>query len=216
MSSIRKLALSLCLSLALCLGLSLPAAAASPFTDVREASPYDDAVQWAVETGVTTGTTETTFSPDTPCSRAQLATFLWRAAGEPEPALTEQQFMDVTDSSAYYYKAVQWAAEKDMWGFGTFDPHGACTRLDAVFFLWRAAGSPEMEEYFPFTDVPFGDGDEHGQPIYWHADQAVLWAVENGITSGTTETTFSPDLPCTRGQVITFLYRAAQAVTTAK
>ena len=130
-----------------------------------------------MENGVTNGTTKTTFSPDAPCTRAQLATFLWRAAGEPEPALTEQQFMDVTDPSAYYYKAVQWAAEKDMWGFGTFDPHVACTRLDAVFFLWRANGSPKMDGEFPFADVPFGDGDEHGQPIYWHADQAVLWAV---------------------------------------
>ena len=216
MSSIRKRALSLCLSLALCLGLSLPAAAAASFTDVGAASPYYDAVRWAMENGVTNGTTKTTFSPDATCTRAQLAMFLWRAAGEPEPALTEQQFMDVTDPSAYYYKAVQWTAEKDMWGFGTFDPHVACTRLDAVFFLWLANGSPKMDGEFPFADVPFGDGDEHGQPIYWHADQAVLWAVENGITSGTTETTFSPDLPCTRGQVITFLYRAAQAVTTAK
>ena len=116
MSSIRKRALSLCLSLALCLGLSLPAAAAASFTDVGAASPYYDAVRWAMENGVTNGTTKTTFSPDAPCTRAQLATFLWRAAGEPEPALTEQQFMDVTDPSAYYYKAVQWAAEKDMWG----------------------------------------------------------------------------------------------------
>ena len=210
----RKRVLSLCLSLALCLGLSLPAAAA-PFTDVQEASPCYDAILWAAESGVTNGTTASTFSPDAPCTRAQLAAFLWRAAGEPEPALTEQQFMDVADPGAYYYKAVQWAAERDMWGFGTFQPHAACTRLDAVFFLWRAAGSPEMEGDFPFADVPFGDGDEHGQPLYWYADQAVLWAVENGVTSGTTETAFSPELPCTRGQVITFLYRAAQAETAA-
>ena len=94
-----------------------------------------------------------TFSPDAPCTRAQLAVFLWRAAGEPKPALAEQQFMDVTDPSAYYYGAVQWAAEKDMWGFGTFAPHAVCTRLDAVFFLWRAAGSPDMEGEFPFADV---------------------------------------------------------------
>ena len=210
----RKRVLSLCLSLALCLGLSLPAAAA-PFTDVQEATPCYDAILWAAESGVTNGTTASTFSPDAPCTRAQLAAFLWRAAGEPEPALTEQQFMDVADLGAYYYKAVQWAAERDMWGFGTFQPHAACTRLDAVFFLWRAAGSPEMEGAFPFADVPFGDGDEHGQPLYWYADQAVLWAVENGVTSGTTETAFSPELPCTRGQVITFLYRAAQAETAA-
>ena len=210
----RKKLCSLVLASALCLGLSLPAAAA-PFTDVQEASPCYDAILWAAESGVTNGTTASTFSPDAPCTRAQLAAFLWRAAGEPEPALTEQQFMDVADPGAYYYKAVQWAAERDMWGFGTFQPHAACTRLDAVFFLWRAAGSPEMEGAFPFADVPFGDGDEHGQPLYWYADQAVLWAVENGVTSGTTETAFSPELPCTRGQVITFLYRAAQAETAA-
>ena len=136
--------------------------------------------------------------------------------GEPKPALAEQQFMDVTDPSAYYYGAVQWAAEKDMWGFGTFAPHAVCTRLDAVFFLWRAAGSPDMEGEFPFADVPFGDGDGHGQPLYRYADQAVLWAVENGVASGTTETTFSPGTPCTRGQIATFLYRAAQAETSAK
>ena len=202
---------ALCLSL--CLGLPLPALAfASPFTDVQETSPYYDAILWAAETGVTNGTTASTFSPDAPCTRAQLAVFLWRAAGEPKPALAEQQFMDVTDPSAYYYGAVQWAAEKDMWGFGTFAPHAVCTRLDAVFFLWRAAGSPDMEGEFPFADVPFGDGDGHGQPLYWYADQAVL----NGVASGTTETTFSPDTPCTRGQIATFLYRAAQAETSAK
>lgn len=189
---------ALCLSL--CLGLPLPALAfASPFTDVQETSPYYDAILWAAETGVTNGTTASTFSPDAPCTRAQLAVFLWRAAGEPKPALAEQQFMDVTDPSAYYYGAVQWAAEKDMWGFGTFAPHAVCTRLDAVFFLWRAAGSPDMEGEFPFADVPFGDGDGHGQPLYRYADQAVLWAVENGVASGTTETTFSPGTPCTRG-----------------
>lgn len=208
---------ALCLSLSLCLGLPLPALAfASPFTDVQETSPYYDAILWAAETGVTNGTTASTFSPDAPCTRAQLAVFLWRAAGEPKPALAEQQFMDVTNPSAYYYGAVQWAAEKDMWGFGTFAPHAVCTRLDAVFFLWRAAGSPDMEGEFPFADVPFGDGDGHGQPLYWYADQAVLWAVENGVASGTTETTFSPDTPCTRGQIATFLYRAAQAETSAK
>ena len=87
---------------------------------------------------------------------------------------------------------------------------------DAVFFLWRAAGSPDMEGEFPFADVPFGDGDGHGQPLYRYADQAVLWAVENVVASGTTETTFSPGTPCTRGQIATFLYRAAQAETSAK
>ena len=93
---------ALCLSLSLCLGLPLPALAfASPFTDVQETSPYYDAILWAAETGVTNGTSASTFSPDAPCTRAQLAVFLWRAAGEPKPALAEQQFMDVTDPSAY-------------------------------------------------------------------------------------------------------------------
>ena len=135
--------------------------------------------------------------------------------GLPLPALAfASPFTDVQETSPY--GAVQWAAEKDMWGFGTFAPHAVCTRLDAVFFLWRAAGSPDMEGEFPFADVPFGDGDGHGQPLYWYADQAVLWAVENGVASGTTETTFSPGTPCTRGQIATFLYRAAQAETSAK
>lgn len=154
---------ALCLSL--CLGLPLPALAfASPFTDVQETSPYYDAILWAAETGVTNGTTASTFSPDAPCTRAQLAVFLWRAAGEPKPALAEQQFMDVTDPSAYYYGAVQWAAEKDMWGFGTFAPHAVCTRLDAVFFLWRAAGSPDMEGEFPFADSPSGTETDTDSP----------------------------------------------------
>lgn len=183
---------ALCLSLSLCLGLPLPALAfASPFTDVQETSPYYDAsvgrrnrrhqrhhsVHLLPRCALYPG----------PAGRVPMA-----GGGEPKPALAEQQFMDVTDPSAYYYGAVQWAAEKDMWGFGTFAPHAVCTRLDAVFFLWRAAGSPDMEGEFPFADVPFGDGDGHGQPLYWYADQAVLWAVENGVASGTTETTFSP------------------------
>ena len=194
---------ALCLSLSLCLGLPLPALAfASPFTDVQETSPYYDAILWAAETGVTNGTTASTFSPDAPCTRAQLAVFLWRAAGEPKPALAEQQFMDVTDPSAYYYGAVQWAAEKDMWGFGTFAPHAVCTRLDAVFFLWRAAGSPEPKGAASgMTDVVSGS----------YYEKAVAWAIENGITTGTTTSTFSPDATCTRAQAVTFLARALKA-----
>ena len=97
-----------------------------------------------------------------------------------------------------------------MWGFGTFAPHAVCTRLDAVFFLWRAAGSPDMEGEFPFADVPFGDGDGHGQPLYRYADQAVLWAVENGVTSGVGEGRFAPEARCTRSQIIAFLYQTYQ------
>ena len=252
---------ALCLSLSLCLGLPLPALAfASPFTDVQETSPYYDAILWAAETGVTNGTTASTFSPDAPCTRAQLAVFLWRAAGEPKPALAEQQFMDVTDPSAYYYGAVQWAAEKDMWGFGTFAPHAVCTRLDAVFFLWRAAGSPEPASTEPaYTDVtdtslyffkavqwaseqglvegetfdPYA-GCTRAMAVYfmWVAADspeaaaasftdvaadadyaaAVNWAVAQGVTLGTGDgSTFSPDTVCQRGQIVTFLYRAANA-----
>ena len=186
-------------------------AAANPFTDVAESSPYYQGILWAVENGITNGTTAVTFAPAQSCTRAQIVTFLWRAAGEPEPTLAEAQFADVTDPNAYYYKAVQWAAEMNMWSFGTFDPHGSCDRLTAVYFMWRAAGSPEMEGELPFTDVSYGDGDGNGQPLYWYADQAVLWAVENGVTNGTTQTTFSPDSVCTRGQIATFLYRAADA-----
>ena len=194
---------ALCLSLSLCLGLPLPALAfASPFTDVQETSPYYDAILWAAETGVTNGTTASTFSPDAPCTRAQLAVFLWRAAGEPKPALAEQQFMDVTDPSAYYYGAVQWAAEKDMWGFGTFAPHAVCTRLDAVFFLWRAAGSPAPKgtAKVPADVLP-------GSYCY----DAVAWALENGITKGTSDTTFSPDATCSRAQIVAFLWRSEKS-----
>lgn len=183
----------------------------SSFTDVPESAYYYAPVQWAVAQGITTGRTETTFAPGENCTRANIVTFLWRAAGSPEPALTEQQFMDVADPGAYYYKAVQWAAEMDMWSFGTFEPNDPCDRLTAVYFLWRAAGSPETEGQLPFTDVPFGDGDENGQPLYRYADQAVLWAVAQGITTGKTATTFAPSEICTRGHIVTFLYRAAQA-----
>ena len=190
----------------------------NPFTDVPESAYYYAPVQWAVAQGITTGRTETTFAPGENCTRANIVTFLWRAAGSPEPTLTEQQYMDVADPGAYYYKAVQWAAEKDMEGSGTFRPNDPCTRLEAVYFLWRAADSPEMAGQLPFTDVPFGDGDENGQPLYWYADQAVLWAVENGVTTGKTETTFAPSEICTRGHIVTFLYRAAnyQAAETAE
>ena len=193
-------------------------APANPFTDVPESAYYYAPVQWAVAQGITTGRTETTFAPGENCTRANIVTFLWRAAGSPEPTLTEQQYMDVADPGAYYYKAVQWAAEKDMEGSGTFRPNDPCTRLEAVYFLWRAADSPEMAGQLPFTDVPFGDGDENGQPLYWYADQAVLWAVENGVTTGKTETTFAPSEICTRGHIVTFLYRAAnyQAAETAE
>lgn len=177
-----------------------PAAPANPFTDVAETSPYYPGILWAVENKVTTGYTDGTFGPANPCTRAQIITFLWRAAGSPEPESAESPFRDVTDASDYYYKAVLWAAEEGIAGGGAFAPNDPCTRFMAVNFIWRANGSAEAEKT-SFTDVP-EDAD--------YID-AVNWAVANGVTNGTTETTFSPMATCTRGQIATFLYRAAQA-----
>lgn len=211
----KKRLLSLCLALALCLGLTIPAAAAdgenenpvNPYTDVEKTSPYYQGILWAAEQGITNGTTTSTFSPAAPCTRAQIAVFLWRAAGSPEPKSMENNYMDVTDTSAYYYKAVQWAAEMDMEFSGTFQPNEPCTRFDAVFFIWRANGSPEPKEKVDFADMEITDG---GQPR--HPFECVYWAVEAGITKGTGGgTTFSPGDPCTRGQIAAFLYRAARA-----
>lgn len=184
-----------------------PAAAkpANPFTDVAESSPYYQGILWAVEKGVTNGTTATTFSPANPCTRAQIITFLWRAAGSPEPKSSEPAFTDVTDTGAYYYKAVQWASEQGVAAGGTFAPNNPCTRAMAVYFIWRANGSGEAGKT-SFTDMP---------ETADYAD-AVNWAVEKGVTKGTTETTFSPDTACTRGQIATFLFRAAQAAEKAE
>ena len=171
----------------------------NPFTDVTSASPYYEGILWAVDQDITNGTTATTFSPSNPCTRAQIVTFLWRAAGSPEPTLTEQQYTDVTNTNAYYYKALLWAAEQGMETGDTFRPDDPCTRMEAVYFMWCAAGSPETEADLPFTDVAA------------ESDDCVAWAVEKGVTNGTTATTFSPDNSCTRGQIATFLYRAANA-----
>ena len=171
------------------------------FVDVREGMYYADPVQWAVRTGVTVGTSPDTFSPDNTCTRAQVVTFLWRAAGSPEPSrqASLRNFGDVP-GSAYYYKAVLWAAENGITS-GTsayaFSPDDPCTRAHVVTFLWRAMGSPAVGSSNPFTDV--------GQRLYY--TDAVLWAVAQNITKGTTATTFSPNAACTRGQIVTFLYR---------
>ena len=172
------------------------------FTDVDPGMYYAQPVAWAVEEGITNGTTATTFSPYQTCTRAQIVTFLWRAAGQPEPKLTEAQYMDVTDTSVYYYKAIQWAAEMGMEGSGTFRPSEPCTRFDAVYFLWCAAGQPEPETEAAFTDLAEEENIDLIHPI-----ASVSWAVEKSITKGTTATTFSPMDTCTRGQIVTFLYR---------
>ncbi|WP_418703334.1 S-layer homology domain-containing protein, partial [Anaerotignum faecicola] len=172
----------------------------NPFEDISANSYYYDAVQWAVKNGTTGGTSATTFSPDAPCARAQAVTFLWRAAGSPAPSSTEMPFADVP-ADAYYRNAVLWAVENGITGgtsATTFSPDAPCSRGQIVAFLWRSKQSPMVAAENPFMDVNAAD--------YYH--NAVLWAAENGITGGTGANTFSPDAPCTRAQIVTFLYRA--------
>ncbi|MDO4750403.1 MAG: S-layer homology domain-containing protein [Eubacteriales bacterium] len=163
----------------------------NPFTDVVDTSYYFAPVLWAVNRGITNGTSATTFSPNDTCTRAQIITFLYRAAGSPAPA-KESEITDVA-ASAYYYPAVQWAAENGMFDGQTFEPNAPCTRLMAVDFIWKAAGSPAA------AASGFSDISDNG---------AVNWAVEAGVTNGTSTTTFSPENICTRAQIVTFLYRA--------
>lgn len=168
------------------------------FVDVAKSDYYYDAVKWAVENGVTTGVTDTIFAPGNPCTRAQTVTFLWRAAGMPQAANRVNPFTDVSVND-YYYEAVLWAVENGITSgttATTFGPNATCTRAQVVTFLWRY--SKEDASILPmFTDVAEGD--------YYYG--AVAWAVENGVTTGVTDTSFVPGNPCTRGQIVTFLYR---------
>ena len=176
-----------------------PVEPANPFVDVKKSDYYYDAVQWAVAKGITSGVTANEFKPGSSCSRAQMVTFLWRAAGSPAPTSSVNPFTDVK-SDAYYYKAVLWAVEKGITSGAsktTFNPNGICNRSQTVTFLWRAAGSPTAGSGNSFGDV--------ASNAYY--TNAVQWAVEKGITSGTTANTFSPAANCTRGQIVTFLYR---------
>lgn len=188
---------------ALILALTLLTVSAAAFSDVDEGLYYAAPISWAVEKGITTGTTGDTFSPDTLCTRWQIVTFLWRAAGSPAPESGESPFDDVTASmNGDFYRAILWAGETGVIrpegpGAGHFFPNEPCTRAAAMGFLWRYAGSPAAGAPDAFTDVA-PDADYA---------QAVAWAVEAGITSGTSESTFSPNEPCTRGQIVTFLYR---------
>ena len=169
------------------------------FTDVPAGEWYYNAVYWAVENGVTDGTSDTLFSPGRDVTRAEMVTFLWRAAGCPEPTTTVNPFEDVS-SSAYYYDAVLWAVENgitDGVSDTEFDPTGECTRAQMVTFLWRAENEPDVGTSNPFEDV---DEEE-----YYY--EAILWAAANGITDGMTDTTFVPGGNCTRAQAVTFLYR---------
>ncbi len=169
------------------------------FTDVADKAYYRDAVEWAVDNGITKGTTATTFSPNATCTRAQAVTFLWRAAGSPEPETRTMPFTDIPVGS-YYYDAVLWAVENGITkgtSDTTFSPNMTCTRAQIVAFLWRSEKSPAAGTANPFADV---------KSTAYYAD-AVLWAVKENITKGTTNTTFSPDADCTRAQIVTFLYR---------
>ncbi len=176
-------------------------AATGEFVDVVPGSYYEDAVIWAAGEGITTGMDETHFSPNAFCTRAQAVTFLWRAAGSPASQSTAMPFGDVP-ANAYYYEAVLWAVEAGI-TTGTdethFSPDAFCTRAQAVAFLWRAVGSPAPQS----TAMPFGD-----VPANAYYYEAVLWAAENGVTLGTSETAFSPDDGCTRGQIVTLIWRA--------
>lgn len=157
------------------------------FTDVPAGSYYAKALNWAVEKGITKGTSDTTFSPEQPCSKDEMMTFLWRAAGSPKPAGT-------VTGTEFHSEAVQWAQEKGISAGGS----DACTRSEMVTFLWRAVGSPHRLYQHTFADV---DATAEYYP-------ALLWAVHEGITNGVSENAFGPDQVCTRAQMVTFLYRA--------
>lgn len=200
----RKRVLSLFLALALSVGLAVPAVAAeSGFADVDPNAYYAEAVAWAVENNITSGTSATTFSPDQTCTRAQIATFIWRAKGSPEPGDAYNYTASDIPENAYYAAAVRWLVapnyrflvDFDGWTeSGKFRPDDPCTRLEAVEFLYAVYGQRGQQSHF--SDVEKNNLE-------------VNWAVSWGITTGTSETTFSPDAVCTRGQIVTFLRRAS-------
>jgi len=154
------------------------------FTDVADNSPFKDAIAWAVEQNITKGTSATTFGPGSLCTHNHILTFLWRANGSP-----------AAEGASDFEKAIAWAKSKGL--AETIDGGAACTRAQTMMYLWKLAGSPKTEASSTFTDVA-ADADYA---------QAVAWAVEQGVTKGTSATTFGPDNTCTRGQIVTFLYR---------
>ena len=169
------------------------------FNDVKSGDYFYDAVNWAVEKGITTGTSATTFSPNASCTRAQIVTFLWRASGSPEPKTASNPFTDVA-ANAYYCKAVLWAVENGITtgtSATTFSPGAPCTRAQGVTFLWRANGSKAASAAASFTDVA---SDAYYAP-------AVAWAAEQNVTGGVGNGLFSPDTTCTRAQNVSMLYR---------
>ena len=170
----------------------------SRFTDVDERDYFFDAVEWAAENGITGGVSANRFGPALDCSRGQTMTFLWRAMGEPEPESIDSALTDVKNGS-YYYEAVLWAMQEGVttgMGKNLFAPDATVTRGQFVTFLYRLSGA-KSDAAHPFTDVPAGS----------YYEPAIAWAYSKGITTGTSKTAFSPDAPCTRAQIITFLYR---------
>ena len=169
------------------------------FVDVAEGSYYEEAIDWAVEKGITNGVSSNMFAPNDPCTRAQIVTFLWRAAGSPDPK-SMSSFTDVP-ADAFYAKAVAWAVENGITsgtGESKFSPNSTCTRAQAVTFLYRASGSPAVSGKAEFSDV---------STTAFYAD-AVVWAAKKGITTGIGGGQFGSDNDCTRGQIVTFLWRA--------
>ena len=180
--------------------MTVPADRLNPFYDVAYSSYYCPAVRWGFSNNITSGTTQTQFSPNLSCSRAQAVTFLWRAAGSPRPQGGGVKFKDVK-SNAYYYTAVQWAVQNGITSgtsATTFSPDLNCTRGQIVTLLYRLKGSSNGSSGMPFYDVKYGD--------YFY--NAVSWALNKKITTGITSTSFAPNANCSRGQIITFLYRA--------
>lgn len=169
------------------------------FIDVKDSDYFAKAVEWAVEQEIAKGTSDTLFSPQAPCTRAQIVTFLWRAAGKPEVKETDKSFSDVKEGE-YYSKALRWALQQGIvkgTGANEFSPEAICTRAQTAAILYRYAKSPAVNSKHNFVDVNEGT---------YYSD-AVKWAFENGITSGTDVNLFSPDAICNRAQIITFLYR---------
>lgn len=178
-----------------------------PFTDVNGGDYFYNSVQWALNNYITNGTSQTTFSPNDKCTRAQIITFLWRAAGSEAPSVMTETYKDV-DKNGYYYSALRWCKQEPYDGPRICDPasdnyyfrpNDPCTRAEVVMFMWRYAGSPAYDTSgLPFTDVKANASYA----------QAVAWALDNGVTTGTSATTFDPNGTCTRGQIVTFLMRA--------
>ncbi len=175
----------------------------NPFPDVAETSPYYDAILWAYNNDITTGKLDGTFGVNDGCTRAQIVTFLYRQAGSPEvSADVVNPFTDVSADSVYY-KAIMWAVSEGITKgttATTFDPNAVCTRGQIVTFLFRASGDEKVETTVSFSDVAAGS----------YCYDAVAWAVANGVTKGFSDTTFAPDATCTRGQAVTFIYRASK------